>query len=146
MSIPKGASSGRSKVRGYGSFPVRSESHVTTSSDSRLTGSPGWDGMGRGGAKSSYVRPSVPSDVTLDGRGTQAWSDALVELERIVSVHMFRLWIEPLRFVGVSKDSVVLTGDYRLARWVARRYGSVIGDVCRGLGFRGALICEEGER
>lgn len=93
-----------------------------------------------------YKLPSVPAGVTLDDDGRKAWATALGELERGVNRHMFRLWIEPLRFVGVSKDSVVLTGDYRLARWVARRYGSVIGDVCRGLGFRGALICEEGER
>ena len=92
-----------------------------------------------------YKLPSVPAGVSLDDDGRKAWATALGELERGVNRHMFRLWIEPLRFVGVSKDSVVLTGDPRLARWVARRYGSVIGDVCRGLGFRGALICEEGQ-
>ena len=93
-----------------------------------------------------YKLPSVPAGVSLDDDGRKAWATALGELEQVVNRHMFLLWVEPMRFAGVSNGSVVITGDYRRSRWVARRYGSVIGDVCRGLGFRGALICEEGER
>lgn len=90
-----------------------------------------------------YKLPSVPAGVTLDDEGKKAWATALGELGQVVNRHMFLLWVEPMLFAGIANESVVITSDYRRSRWVAVRYGSVIGDVCRGLGFRGALICEE---
>lgn len=102
-------------------------------------------GMGMGsGKKNPYRLPCVPDGLVVDADGKKAWATVLGELERVVNRHMFLLWVEPMRFAGVANESVVITGDYRRSRWVAVRYGRLIGDVCRGLGFRGALICEEG--
>ncbi len=74
--------------------------------------------------------PDDPSRHELDA----LWRAAQERLRASVPESTFRLWLEPLRAVGVDADTLYLTGPEGIRAWAERRYASLIAQALAGAG------------
>ena len=61
-------------------------------------------------------------EITVNESPEDAWGRVKEELHRSLPVATYDLWIEPLRAVGATADTLYVTGPARVRTWVERRY------------------------
>jgi chromosomal replication initiator protein len=64
------------------------------------------------------------------------WRATRDRLRASVPDSTFRLWLEPLRPVGIDADTLYLTAPEGIRSWVERRYSSLIGEALASSGGR----------
>jgi chromosomal replication initiator protein len=87
-------------------------------------------GIGPGDRR--YGRSSVRDDAgeqNLDA----LWEDVQGRLRAAVPESTFKIWLEPLRAVGVQGTTLYLTAPNGIRTWVERRYASLLREALAGL-------------
>jgi len=80
-----------------------------------------------------YGRRQVPDDSSQQELDA-LWRATQDRLRVSVPDSTFRLWLEPLRPVGLDADTLYLTAPEGIRSWVERRYSSLIGEALTGSG------------
>lgn len=74
--------------------------------------------------------PDDPSKQQLDA----LWRATQDRLRTAVPESTFRLWLEPLRAIGIDRDTLYLSAPEGIQAWAERRYAGLIGEALADAG------------
>lgn len=79
-------------------------------------------------------------------RALKAWDLLRERLSSELPRTTFELWIASLQLVGEAERQLLLTGADQWTRtWVERRYAPRMGELVKGLDFRGVVLLHPGD-